>query len=145
MNDNAPTPLPARHSIRLAGFDYSAACAYFVTICVHQRRHLFGQIVDGEMVMNDAGRMVADFYRRCELRFPAVACHDMVVMPNHFHGIFQIVNTITPESTQLSSDGQTLVSPTLGDVVQWLKTMTTNAYIKGVRDKGWHPFNGRLW
>ena len=33
----------------------------------------------------------------------------------------------------------------LGDVVQWYKTMTTNAYIRGVREHGWKRFDGRLW
>jgi REP element-mobilizing transposase RayT len=35
--------------------------------------------------------------------------------------------------------------PALGDVVAWFKTMTTNAYIRGVKERGWEPFLGRLW
>lgn len=30
-------------------------------------------------------------------------------------------------------------------MVQWFKTMTTNAYIRGVKDHNWPPFPGRLW
>jgi REP element-mobilizing transposase RayT len=30
-------------------------------------------------------------------------------------------------------------------IMQWFKTMTTNAYIKGVRQHGWTPFRGKLW
>lgn len=44
-----------RRSIRLKGYDYSQAGAYFVTICTHDRQCLFGEIVDGQMVLNDAG------------------------------------------------------------------------------------------
>jgi putative transposase len=46
------------HSIRLKDYDYSQAGAYFVTICAWQRECLFGEIVDGEMVLNDVGRIV---------------------------------------------------------------------------------------
>ena len=35
--------------------------------------------------------------------------------------------------------------PTLGRIIQWFKTMTTNAYIRGVENEGWQPFPGRLW
>ena len=33
----------------------------------------------------------------------------------------------------------------ISTVVQWFKTMTTNHYIRGVRQNGWQPFEGRLW
>ncbi len=47
-----------RRSIRPQGYDYSQAGAYFVTICTQDRACLFGEIVDGEMRLNDSGRMV---------------------------------------------------------------------------------------
>ena len=33
----------------------------------------------------------------------------------------------------------------LSDVVQWFKTMTTNEYIRGVKQQQWQPFPGKLW
>jgi len=30
-------------------------------------------------------------------------------------------------------------------MVQWFKTMTTNAYIHGVKESGWARLEGRLW
>ena len=36
-------------------------------------------------------------------------------------------------------------APTLGDIVNWFKTMTTNQYIRGVKQNGWSPFGGKLW
>ena len=36
-----------RHSIRLKGYDYSQASAYFVTICTHHHECLFGDIIVG--------------------------------------------------------------------------------------------------
>ena len=49
-----------RRSIRLRGYDYTQAGAYFVTIVVQDRACLFGEVVDGHMQLNDAGRMVAE-------------------------------------------------------------------------------------
>ena len=46
-----------RRSIRLRGYDYAQAGAYFVTIVTKDRACLFGEIVDGEMRLNDGGRM----------------------------------------------------------------------------------------
>ena len=37
------------------------------------------------------------------------------------------------------------VAPTLGDVVGWYKTMTTNEYIRHVKQDNWKAFTGRLW
>ena len=45
-----------RRSTRLRQYDYALPGAYFVTICTHKRQHLFGEIRDEGMVLNDAGR-----------------------------------------------------------------------------------------
>jgi putative transposase len=59
-----------RRSIRLSGYDYSRAGAYFVTICAKDRACLFGEVKDGEMRHNDAGRMVVDGWVALPARFP---------------------------------------------------------------------------
>jgi len=46
-----------RRSIRLPGYDYTAAGAYFITLCTQGRERLFGQIVDGEMRLNALGEI----------------------------------------------------------------------------------------
>ncbi|MEZ4672356.1 MAG: hypothetical protein R3E39_31000 [Anaerolineae bacterium] len=51
---SSPPERPARKSPRLKGYDYSQNGAYFVTICTQNRECLFGQVVDGEMHLNDA-------------------------------------------------------------------------------------------
>jgi len=51
---------PNRRSMRLKGYDYAQAGAYFVTICTQDRACLFGDVVDGEMRLNEAGWMVAN-------------------------------------------------------------------------------------
>jgi hypothetical protein len=76
-----------RRSIRLKEYDYSQAGAYFVTLCTHERECLFGEIVDGEMRMNQFGRIIAaEWIRLAELR-EEIELGESVVMPNHFHGV----------------------------------------------------------
>lgn len=74
-----------RKSIRLKGYDYSQAGLYFITICTQNRACLFGEIIGGEMVLNDASEMIEHWYYELENKFDDVECHAMVIMPNHFH------------------------------------------------------------
>ncbi len=76
-----------RHSIRLKGYDYSQPGAYFMTICTHNRACWFGEIVNGKMVLNDAGRMVEKWYFELKNKFPDISGDEYVIMPNHFHAI----------------------------------------------------------
>ena len=76
-----------RRSIRLRGYDYSQAGAYFITVCVEDRTCLFRDVVAGQMQMNDAGRMVLAEWDALPGRFPGVELDAFVVMPNHIHGI----------------------------------------------------------
>ena len=78
-----------RRSIRLEGYDYSQAGLYFITICVQNRRHLYGEVIDAQMILNDAGWMVDHWYHELENKFHDIKCHAMVVMPNHFHCIIE--------------------------------------------------------
>lgn len=81
-----------RRSIRLKGYDYSRAGKYFLTICTDQRQCLFGDIVDGEMILNDIGGVVRQCWVEIPEHFPQVELDDFVVMPNHVHGIISIVD-----------------------------------------------------
>lgn len=154
-------------SIRLKGYDYSQAGLYFITICVQDRLCLFGDIVDGEMILNDAGRTVEKWYYELENKFSDIRCHEMVVMPNHFHcNIENVVSVGADLRVCPNYNGQShRIAPTMGEnpilgepsslgehagsplhrVVQWFKTMSTNEYIRGVKQMGWQPFNGKLW
>ena len=80
-----------RRSIRLQNYDYSQSGLYFVTICVNYRLALFGQIVNGEMQLSDAGMIVKNTWLDLVNHVSNVKLHEFVVMPNHFHGIIEIV------------------------------------------------------
>lgn len=82
-----------RRSIRLKGYDYTQPGAYFITICAHQRQHIFGEVINGEMVLNETGKMARDeWFRTAELRpYMELFQDEFVIMPNHGHGIIWIV------------------------------------------------------
>jgi hypothetical protein len=50
-----------RRSIRLKGYNYSQAGAYFVTIVTRHLECRFGEIVQDEMRMKAAGQMVENW------------------------------------------------------------------------------------
>jgi putative transposase len=86
---------PAKHhrrSIRLKGYDYAQPGAYFVTLVTQGRECLFGRVVNGEMQLNDAGRMVERWWAELGNKYPHVIPDIHVVMPNHFHGVVIITD-----------------------------------------------------
>jgi len=146
-----------RHSIRLKGYDYAQAAAYFVTIVVQGCACLFGEVADGIMRANNAGRMVNREWLALPARFTGVRLDAFVVMPNHCHGIIRIgasvgaTLVVAPDPDGVAPDSRAGTSPaptarrTLGDIVGAFKSITTHAYIQGVKQCGWTPFPGRLW
>jgi len=80
-------PLRNRRSIRLSGFDYSQDGAYFVTVCTQNRDCLFGEIEDGNMVLNSYGQIVSNVWRDLPDHYFHVRSDQFVVMPNHIHEI----------------------------------------------------------
>jgi REP element-mobilizing transposase RayT len=84
-NVNQPNPNKFhRRSLRLPAYDYSLPGRYFVTICTQNRECLFGEIKDGEMVLNEIGKMVESVWKNIPQRFSFVELDQFVVMPNHF-------------------------------------------------------------
>ena len=83
-----------RRSIRLPGYDYSSAGAYFITIVTHERESLFGEINDAQMHVNALGRIVETEWLRSPQIRKEIELDEFVVMPNHFHAIF-IINPVT--------------------------------------------------
>ncbi|MFJ1261191.1 transposase [Capnocytophaga canis] len=80
-----------RRSIRLKGYDYSREGLYFITICCQNRAHYFGEIINEEMQLNEIGEIAQKCWRDIPNHFKNVLLHTFVVMPNHIHGIIEIV------------------------------------------------------
>jgi putative transposase len=82
-----------RRSIRLKGYDYAQAGAYFVTLVTQDRDCLFGGVADGKMRLNECGEIVNEAWKWLFRRYEYVDSDVSIVMPNHFHGIIVIHDT----------------------------------------------------
>jgi REP element-mobilizing transposase RayT len=76
-----------RRSIRLKGYDYSQAGLYFITICCQDRIYRFGDVKNGEMVLNEFGEIAHNEWIKLTDRFDNFELDVFQIMPNHMHGI----------------------------------------------------------
>ncbi|MDP1714930.1 MAG: transposase [Anaerolineales bacterium] len=76
-----------RRSIRLQGYDYSQAGAYYVTIVAWRREHVFGEVVNAEMQLNKFGQIVNQAWYDLPKHYPHVELDTFCIMPNHVHAI----------------------------------------------------------
>jgi REP element-mobilizing transposase RayT len=79
-----------RKSIRLKGYDYAQEGLYFITICCQDKAQLFGEIMNGEMILNECGEIANKCWMEIPEHFPNVELHEYIIMPNHVHGIIEI-------------------------------------------------------
>jgi len=82
-----------RRSIRLRYYNYSRLGSYFVTICTHNHECLFGNVIDGEMVLNNVGRIVCEEWLKSVCIRKEIDLDNWVIMPNHIHGIV-VISTV---------------------------------------------------
>ena len=97
------TDFPTRKCLRLKGYDYSQNGAYFVTICTHDKAHLFGRIVGQGLCscrLSPIGQLIEKEWHSLSDRYPNVRFEAFVVMPNHIHGIIVIDNKESPRQEQ---------------------------------------------
>ena len=128
-----------RRSIRLKGYDYSRNGAYDITICTQDREHIWGEIVGATLCgrPNNPHTIIDRWISETKNKFGDIKVDKYVIMPNHIHMIIFL----------LGDDGESgdhAGSP-LPRIVEWLKTMTTNEYIRGVKSGIYPPFNRRIW
>ena len=135
-----------RHSLRLKGYDYAAPGAYFITVCTQDKTPRFGRIVDTDMHLNAAGRMVKSVWTTIPERFRDIETEIHTVMPNHFHALV-ILGASWMAANPVHDDDCASASPppALGEIVGAFKSITTHEYIVGVKTKGWASFDKRLW
>jgi len=115
-----------RHSIRLKGYDYAQAGAYFITIVTCQRERLFGEIVDGIMHLSAMGQIADEHWRAIPEHFPQVDLGAHVIMPNHGHGIIVI-----------RGDGMaTNSSPSVG-ATQWVARTDNSQWVARTDNSQW--------
>jgi REP element-mobilizing transposase RayT len=96
------------------------------------RACLFGDIRDGELILNEAGVVVESWWYSIPARFPDVTLDAMVAMPNHLHGILSLGTSPTAPYAHKS-------------LSEMFRTRTVRDYGLGVRTRRWAPYDGRLW
>ena len=122
--------LPKRKSIRLKEYDYTEIGCYFITLCVQNRKRIFKtENVGNDPCVVPQNKIIHKRLKDAENKF-GIRMDKYVIMPDHIHLIINI------EKRSGCSVPQ---------IMQWFKTMTTNDYIKGVKDGNFPPFYKKLW
>jgi len=61
-----------RKNNRLKEYDYSNTGWYFVTICTHNKINYFGEIINGEMILNKLGGIAKMIWKETSKHYPEV-------------------------------------------------------------------------
>jgi putative transposase len=79
-------------STRLRGWDYSTPGLYYITIVTANRECLFGEIVEGRMILAETGILVQEEWEKLFEILKELVCEKYIIMPNHIHAIIRIKN-----------------------------------------------------
>jgi len=133
-----------RRSIRLKGYDYSQAGLYFITIVTKNRIDLFGEIKNGKMILNDAGKIAKKYWLEIPDHFPNTKLHSFIIMPNHIHGIIEITvgaKNFSPQPSPQPSFRSP--SKTIGSVVRGVKIGITKWFQRQFSNQ--YPVGKSIW
>ncbi|MDD4013918.1 MAG: hypothetical protein PHW14_06985 [Candidatus Omnitrophica bacterium] len=124
-----------RRSVRLRNYDYTRQGAYYVTVCANDRKCVFGDVRDGEMVLNEYGEFADKYWNEIPEHFPHITLDEHITMPNHVHGILIITghvgaNNYSPlQNTEISSASSIQrprgTSKTIGSAIRGFKIGVT--------------------
>ncbi len=90
--------LPNRKPTRLKDYDYSSNGYYFITVCTHNRKNIFSNIVgDGvydipKTKLTHCGEIVEKYMQKMNSQYDNVCIDKYVIMPNHIHLILEVKN-----------------------------------------------------
>lgn len=145
-------PFGHRRSTRLKGYDYTQPGAYFVTLLSWNRECLFGHVIDEKIILSDYGQILVDEWVRSFAIRREIKLDEFMVMPNHFHGIFWILNSCRrgnpcgcPNKERAGTRPAPTNKKTVGEIVGAFKSLTTNEYIRNVKDGKFPPFEKSVW
>ena len=110
-----------RKPMRLKGYDYSENGFYFITICTKGRECLFGDVVDGTMLLNECGDIAEKEVLNIPTHYIDIEIHYFVVMPNHVHIIIALVGKKSVQAGA-ASGAPTATQFTLGNIVRGYKS-----------------------
>lgn len=122
-----------RQTIRLQHYDYTNHGYYFITICCINRLHLFGHIIDNQMILNDCGKIAHDTWLDNQDKRQNIQLHNFIIMPNHMHAIIEIKEKLT----NIHQDKFISQSNTIGSIILGYKS-SVSSQLK-------HIFNHSVW
>lgn len=134
-------------SARLQHWDYGNNGAYFITICTQNREHYFGDVVNGEMQLNELGQLAEKYWMEIPQHFSFIELGNFVVMPNHTHGILIIDKmnddtqnvSDTPNDDTPNDDTPNVETPNLGVSTHTTHTTHTAHTHNGGKNDKWKP------
>lgn len=116
-----------RQSIRIPNFDYAQPGAYFITIVTFDRICLLGRVSDDKVILNPIGTMVDYEWKHLAHRFKHVELGPWIVMPNHVHGIINIIETPANNQETRESFGSP-VRGSIPTIIRSFKSTVTKRY-----------------
>ncbi|MEW5925233.1 MAG: transposase, partial [Candidatus Zixiibacteriota bacterium] len=147
-----------RHSIRLTDYDYSSEGVYFVTMCAYRNRYLFGHLIEEQIQLSEAEKIVDNEWLNIPVRFPNVFLDEYVIMPNHMHGIVIVGATLaialsgheragaSPAPTRLDSKIMCKTErPSLGRIIGAFKSLSNGKCVEYIEKNNVLEKFGRLW
>jgi len=135
-------------SARLQSWDYGSDGAYFITICTQDRIHFFGEVENGEMLLNEAGLLAEQLWLQIAAQFKFIELGNFVVMPNHVHGILIINKNDVPDTPPtderaneprggFAGDKNPMLNDNISRVVRWYKGRCCFDIRKTCKDFEW--------
>lgn len=115
----------SRKSIRLKGYDYSKEGVYHITVATVNRECMFGNIINGEMFLNDSGDIIQQEWTKTPVIRPNIRLDEFVIMPNHIHGIIIIEYSMGRGVLQYAPTKFQSPSQTIGAIVRGFKSTVT--------------------
>lgn len=160
--------LPQRKSIRLKNYDYSSTGLYFITICTQDKQNRLGTIKNNGIIINEYGQIAHNEWIELKNRFKNIKLHEFIIMPNHIHGIIEIIVRArarvratlavarsiragaSPAPTDPTNTFNTaelgdidMRNITLSDIIGTYKSLVTNKCLKIYKSK--NEIMGKFW
>ncbi len=124
---------------RLAVWDYRNPGGYFVTICSHQQRQVFGRLRGSRVSLAPLGELIVDRWNGLTAHYSNVLLDSFAVMPDHLHALLVLTDPKVGEASLAPTPGSRRVAHSLGAVIGNFKSGVTRA---AHRDLG---LAGRIW
>jgi len=129
---------PQRKRNRLLGFDYTQHQFYFISSNVKNHEPYFGEVIKGEMQLNANGEIVKQRWLWLAQQYPFVRLHAFIIMPEHMHGIIEILPPAVPTSRDLSVQLVGKIK-SLSELMGAFKTTSSKQiHLAGYPNFSWH-------